>query len=209
MTDNATGDKSTREAMDAGYAEGVAHTEARAIKRIDELKSLLKYALHSGEQLKHLAEDANAMARESEQHRIAAEKELANQERRGNAAINREIEAERDRDAERMRRQEQEALVACKEYSEDLLAKRAEAAEKERDEAYRNHAGLVESFRILQDIYDKARAALDNIASICRGLRRCRHGRSCCQENDNTVGAIVDMVRALDALSTQTAGEGK
>ncbi len=42
--------------------------------------------------------------------------------------------------------------------------------------------------------------ALEMIGDIARGLRKCRHGRTCCAENDNTVGAINEMVKALASL---------
>ena len=66
-----------KEAMDAGYSQGVMDTEARAIKRIDSLEIDLASALKSGEHLKKLAEDANVMAREFKQHLEAAESKNA------------------------------------------------------------------------------------------------------------------------------------
>jgi hypothetical protein len=45
-------------------------------------------------------------------------------------------------------------------------------------------------------------AAMKQAADIMRGLRKCRHGRTCCAENDNTIGAINAVVKVFDALPT-------
>lgn len=47
---------------------------------------------------------------------------------------------------------------------------------------------------------NKLREALETIGDIARGLRKCRHGRTCCAENDNTVGAINEAVKVLAVL---------
>lgn len=49
------------------------------------------------------------------------------------------------------------------------------------------------------------RVALELLGDIARGLRKCRHGRTCCVENDNTVGAINDAVKAIGNLPAPTA----
>src|SRR3990167_11459131 len=51
--------------------------------------------------------------------------------------------------------------------------------------------------------------ALEQFGDIARGLRKCRHGRTCCVENDNTVGAINEAVRVCAALTPRPDGQEK